>query len=664
MNRKNNRYSFFAAAFVCAALLSGGCNDRDGLIDKDDARHVPALNAQTFMPLSNESGSVKAYVGTEVSVSGFNLDQVGSVTMDDIAVEITEQNIKQIKFKIPALDHAQRDQPYAVELKAFDKQEQAFYTGDYFVTIPVTDAIVSGYAPAEGTVGTEITLSGRNLEQVTRVHFGGVAVEASAFTEVGPEAVKFLVPAGNYTEADSDIAISAEWGTATIDVTGETLFALHIPILDPLAAQPDGVNSVLGDEIDLTGKNLDLIDAVKWGDAALTIVEKTTDAIKVRFPATIEQADPAVQSAALTAEYGTPAQAVTLAAAWRLDTTPSATVLIPEASSMTAADGGSDNKFYLGKTVTVAGMNLVAVESIEIRYNDGEERKIAATVLDGTTDGELKFTVPEDVTFAEASEVDVVALYNGGDVAEFGKATVYPFYFFPNITIGAQDASNRTRVFFVPDLGRVLSTDEFAKYTDDTAFDPYIASDTQTGSNVLNKDVITSIEQYYSVPAYLFCTNSSANVLGIISPSNSSSQIRNHRTSDNSQLPNGYGTPVVGFRNIEYNGANTAETVTAEKAHNGTLASVNDLLPRLVSSGAPQFDNKGEANNRFKQGQVIAVQHFTYDAGKMSGSTLEDVYRGGLIIINEITGVTDATGSTAATITFDCYWTKPLVEKH
>ena len=56
MNRKNNRYSFFAAAFVCATLLSGGCNDRDGLIDKDDARHVPALNAQTFMPLSNESG--------------------------------------------------------------------------------------------------------------------------------------------------------------------------------------------------------------------------------------------------------------------------------------------------------------------------------------------------------------------------------------------------------------------------------------------------------------------------------------------------------------------------------------------------------------------------------------------------------------------------------
>ncbi len=556
MNRKNNRYSFFAAAFVCAALLSGGCNDRDGLIDKDDVRHVPALNAQTFMPLSNESGSVKAYVGTEVSVSGFNLDQVGSVTVDDIAVEITEQNIKQIKFKIPALDHAQRDQPYAVELKAFDKQEQAFYTGDYFVTIPVTGAIVSGYAPAEGTVGTEITLSGRNLEQVTRVHFGGVAVEASAFTEVGPEAVKFLVPAGNYTEADSDIAISAEWGTATIDVTGETLFALHIPILDPLAAQPDGVNSVLGDEIDLTGKNLDLIDAVKWGEAALTIVEKADGTLKVRFPATIEQTDPVVQSAALTAEYGTPAQVVTLAAAWRLDTTPSATVLVPEASSMTAVDGGSDNKFYLDKTVTVAGMNLMAVEGIELRYNDGEDRKIAATLLEGTTDGELKFVVPEEVTFDTASEVDVVALYNGGDVADFGKATVYPFYFFPNITIGAQDLSNRDKAFFVPDLGRVITSDEWK------TLDTKASTNVMSAKNVVDKSVVTE-EEYYAVKPY-FMSTFTGDVLTLQSPAGSNGQLKNIKDSDGKNITGGssaswFGTSICVYRNL------SARTSAAEK---------------------------------------------------------------------------------------------------
>ena len=653
MNRKNNRYSFFAAAFVCAALLSGGCNDRDGLIDKDDARHVPALNAQTFMPLSNESGSVKAYVGTEVSVSGFNLDQVGSVTVDDIAVEITEQNIKQIKFKIPALDHAQRDQPYAVELKAFDKQEQAFYTGDYFVTIPVTDAIVSGYAPAEGTVGTEITLSGRNLEQVTRVHFGGVAVEASAFTEVGPEAVKFLVPAGNYTEADSDIAISAEWGTATIDVTGETLFALHIPILDPLAAQPDGVNSVLGDEIDLTGKNLDLIDAVKWGEAALTIVEKADGTLKVRFPATIEQTDPVVQSAALTAEYGTPAQVVTLAAAWRLDTTPSATVLVPEASSMTAGDGGSDNKFYLNKTVTVAGMNLMAVEGIELRYNDGEDRKIAATLLEGTTDGELKFVVPEEVTFDTASEVDVVALYNGGDVADFGKATVYPFYFFPNITIGAQDLSNRDKAFFVPDLGRVITSDEWK------TLDTKASTNVMSAKNVVDKSVVTE-EEYYAVKPY-FMSTFTGNVLTLQSPAGSNGQLKNIKDSDGKNITGGssaswYGTSICVYRNISASTSAAEKKVVAD-IEAGTLASMAEV-PYIASSSAPKY--AAPSTSTINQGQIIVVEYPTYSFGTSTGMKADNVYKFGYICIHEDGISDDIPGAATSTITFDFYWSKTL----
>ena len=667
MNRRSNRYAFFVAAVACVFLLAGGCDDSSGLIDKDDVRHVPALNDQTFDPLSNESGSIPAYVGTEVSVSGFNLDQVGTITMDGIDVEFTYQDIKQIRFRIPFLDYAQRDQPYAVELKAFDREGQVFYTGNYFVTVPVTDALVSEYAPVEGTVGTQITLTGRNLNQITRIHFGETVIESSSFVEVAGETLTFAVPVGDYTEADTEVAISAEWGEHTIDVTGETLFTLHIALLDPVSPQPEGVNSALGDEISLTGQHLDLIDAVKWGEFPLTILEKTAETLKVRFPASIEPMEPAVQTAALTAEYGVPAQVVTLAGAWRLDTTPSVTVLVPEATSLTAEDGGADNKFYLGKTVTVSGVNLTGVEGIEIRYNDGEDRRIAATVLDGTSDGQLQFTVPEGVTFAEATEVSVAALYNGGEVADFGTAMVYPFYYYPNVTIGAQDETNRDKAFFVPDLGRVLSTDEFATFADGSMLDPYISSSTQSKANNLNKEVIETAEKYYSVLPYFFCTNSSENVLSIISPSNSPTQIRNHRTSDNEQLPSGYGTPVIGFRNIEYTETSSgpvtpssAELATVEKAHAGTLSAVSDLFPKLVSSGAPQFDNLGALNNRFKVGQVLLVQYMSYEAG--SFSSLDDVCRGGLFIVKSITEVTEATASKKSTITFDFYWSKPLNE--
>ncbi len=148
---------------VAGALLCFGCGDDPGFIDAKDTQRIPALNPATISPLSNESGSVRAYVGTEVTVQGFNLDCIGAVTMDDIEVEFTAQSIKELKFRIPALDYAQNDLPYAVKLRAYDLDKQSIFTYDYFVTVPVTDALVTGFAPGAGTVGAEVTVSGRNL---------------------------------------------------------------------------------------------------------------------------------------------------------------------------------------------------------------------------------------------------------------------------------------------------------------------------------------------------------------------------------------------------------------------------------------------------------------------------------------------------------------------
>lgn len=624
-----------------------------------DVQHTPAINSTTLSPMTDESGSVRAYIGTEISAEGFNLDLVSHVTVDGVEAEITEQTIKTLKFKIPALDLAQQDATYQVWIDVYDADgESVIFHYPYYLTVPVTDALITAYAPAEGTVGTEVTLTGRNLEQITRVHFGEVTVEAAGFAEVTAEAIKVAVPAGEYAAGDSELAITAEWGTATIDVTGETLFTLHTPKFDA-ASQEEGTQNVLGDEVTFTGQNLDLVSGMKWGEYDLIVMTAEAGSVTVKFPSSIELADPAVAEAALTAQWGTPAQTTTVASAWRVDTTPVGPAK-PELISMTAQDGGEENKFYLGKTVTVSGMNLASIEGFTV---DG----VAAALVGEPTDVEAQFIVPDGVTFTEATEVSVKALYNGGNEVDFGTAKVYPFYYYPNITIGAQDETNRDKAFFVPDWGRVITTDEFAMYGDGAMLDPYISDETQSKANVLNKTVIETAEKYYSVPAYFFCTNSSQNVLSLISPSNSSTQIRNHRTSDNTQLPEGYGTPVVGFRNIEYTESSSgpatpssAEVATAEKAHAGTLSSVSDLFPRLVSSGAPQFDNLGNLNNRFKVGQVLLVQYMSYDSG--SFSSLDDVRRGGLLIVKSITDVTDATASKTSTITFDFYWSKPLNE--
>lgn len=661
MNLKINRFGIFAALTACAALLAGGCDNRDGFIDPKDAQQIPAVNPATLSPLSNESGSVKAYIGTEVTAEGFNLDRVGSITMDDLPAEMTGQTIKELKFKVPALDYAQNDLPYAVKLKVFDQQGRTIFDYDYFVTIPVTDALVSGYEPKEGCVGDEVTLTGRNLSQITRVHFGAQTVEAADFTEVnGDETagwVKFLVPAGDYTAGDNAVAISAEWGTRTIDVTGDEPFTLHIPRFDALMPQTEPAK--LGDELTLTGENLDRITSVVWGTDLLSIVSQSAEELTVRFPATIEEATPAVQTRALTARYGTPEQSVTLAADWQLDTTHSQDVLVPSAESMTAQDGGADNRFYLGKTVTVAGENLTAVQSIELRHVDGSEYRIAAAIAEGTSDAQLRFTVPDQVTFSEATQVSVVACYNGGDVAEFGTATVYPFYFYKGIRLGLGSNSKSTyteyaaaNAFFYPDLNRVVSTDAWY----DEALDPYAKSGSNAAiasASKLDKAAITA-EEYYAVKPYVFFITNSSSKLSLAGCANSASQIKTHcRFIDGeaASLPSTFGTPIMQYRVVT--GA------AADPIRNGTLTSM-DYDGSMPSAGAPSLA-KAETTSAWVTGSVLVVSYSNYARGDKPAA-VTDFAKTGYIVIREITCADLETGlanaDRAGYIEFDMYWSK------
>lgn len=651
MKRKFNRY---AALALFGALVLGGCRE-DHFIEGGE--YIPALNSATLAPATNASGTQRAYVGTEVSVEGFNLDRLSSVTVADVPAEITAQTIKELKFRIPALELEQRDLPHEVEIKAFDAREEQFFAYAYYVTMPVTDASVSGYSPAEGTVGTEITLSGRNLGQVTRIRFGGATVEAADFAEVDDEGafVKFRVPAGDYAGPDTEAAIVAEWGTETIDVTGETPFLLHVPVFDALAAQPEGVNSAVGDELELTGRNLDLVSAVKWGGKALVIVDKSAEALKVRFPSSIEAETPAVQSKSLVVEYGTPplVQTVMLAEAWRVDTTPSSTATVPEFGQMTVEGG----KFYLGKVVTVTGSNLSTVEKIEVQY---DSERIEAAISAGATDSELKFAVPDGVTFDTAREVSVVALHNGGEQLEIGKATVYPFYYYKGIRLGlgSNSASSYTEyaaanAFFYPDMGRVVSTEEWM----DSLLDSYAASGSNTAvtaGNTLTKSAL-SADEYYAVKPYVFFIANSSHKLSIAGCANTANQLKNHFRSVDGKftaLPGTFGTPIMMYRVV-------TSAASAEAIRTGTFESMNyeDSMP---STGGPAL-GMAEASSVWVKGSVLVVSYSSYTAGGKP-TAASDFAKMGYVVIRDITCADLSTGLANSNregyIEFDMYWSR------
>ncbi|WP_297604274.1 hypothetical protein [uncultured Alistipes sp.] len=643
------------AALLAGAALLTACGDDSTEPDG----HVPAIDVTTrkLAPdatgSNGESGTTRAYVGTVVTAEGFNLDQVGDVTFDGVSAEIVEQTIKTLKFKVPVLDLAQRDDSYRTDLLVLDRTGNIVFRYEYYVTVPVTDALASGYSPAEGTVGTVVTIEGRNLEQVTEIRFADRTILSDAFTEVvaGAEksSVSFAVPAGNYAAGESEVAIAAVWGGVNeIDVTGEVLFRMQTPRVDPLQ-QPEGTNSLIGDEVTMTGEYLDLLSEIEWGDSELIVLERTASTLKVKFPSSIDPTDPVVAAADIAAVYGEPAQRTVLAAAWRLDTTPQGPAK-PVLKEMTAEDG----KFYLGKKVTVKGENMASVEGF---FVDG----VAAELAGEPNDVQAEFIVPDGVTFTEASEVAVEVVYGGGTKVDFGTATVYPFYYYKDVMLGSGSSSVKnypyseyawTNAFFLPDSGEVISTDTWVNEAVD-AFARLSASNAAiTSANTLNKASVTA-EQYYGVQPYIFLSAASNGKLAFQNPANSASQLKTHRYEEGkTAVSSTFGTPII-FYNVLKEGA----TFDAVKA--GEFTSMTEI-EKVAGSSAPAF---GTAN-QFVAGDVIAVQYVTYTKGAKPAAD-EDICKQGYMVVKEVT-CGDAAAGTATDLNghvkFDFYWSKTLNE--
>ncbi|MGN0188425.1 MAG: IPT/TIG domain-containing protein, partial [Candidatus Cryptobacteroides sp.] len=214
--------SIFCASLALVAALSSCKKEPQQLVN------TPAFDTSTLSPKTDESGTVRAYIGTEVTAKGFNLDKVSSVTFSDVETEIVSQSINSITFTVPQLELAQQDDPHCVILKAFGEDpENHIFKTNFYVTVPVTDALVSGYSPATGTIGTEVTIKGRNLEQVTSVSFGSASVSSESFVSQDGAQIVVAVPAVAWSSANEELGIKAFWGEGReIDVTGESVFIL------------------------------------------------------------------------------------------------------------------------------------------------------------------------------------------------------------------------------------------------------------------------------------------------------------------------------------------------------------------------------------------------------------------------------------------------------
>ncbi len=654
--KKLVQYMLALFAVVAIGALATSCSDNS----TDPEGHTAAINITTkkLVPdatgSSGESGTTQAFIGTVVTAEGFNLDQVTAVLLGGMECEIVEQTISKLQFKVPALELAQSDTPYRQDLLVM-QGEQTIFTYEYYVTVPVTDAIVTGYSPAQGTVGTTIKIEGRNLEQLSEIRFGNETVRSDKFTAVvaGSQnsSVSFVVPAGSYAAGESNVAISAIWGGSnTIDVTAEALFKMQTPKIDAYE-QGEGVNAVIGDEFKLTGQFIDFLSNFKWGSYELIVLEQTATEVTLKFPSSIEPTDPVVATADVTAEWGTPAQSLKLVTGMRLDTTPQGPAK-PVFGELVAEEG-----CYLAKTVVVKGQNMASIEGFVV---GGLEAKLAGE----PNDVEAAFIIPEEVTFTTATEVSLEAVYGGGTKIDFGTIKVYPFYYFKGVRLGLGSNSKSTYTqyasensFFYPDLGRVVSASEWLN----SQLDPYAASGSNaavTAANTLTKSAITEAE-YYAVKPYIFFITNSKSELGIAGCANSNSQIKTHCTYDGSaftSLPSAYGTPIVMYRVLG------DDQEWAEKVKSGQLESIAAYDGSVPGQGKPNMGATCADGKTWVEGSVIVVGYTSYTSGTKPAA-LTDLAKIGFIHIKEVT-CADANGAAVASregyIEFDFYWSKTI----
>lgn len=614
-------------------------------------KNIPAIDVTTqkLEPAADESGSVRAFVGTEVTAKGFNLDKVGLVKLNDLEAEIVSKDIKTLVFKVPDLGLAQRDDPHQVKLVVYGEDKSSvIFNYNYYVTVPVTDALVSGFEPKTGTVGTQVVISGRNLTQVTAVKVEGVNAELLSAEDAK---VTFTLPPVSTDAAQTDLEITAIWSGGEIDVTETEPFVLNVPVFSAYTQGEDA--AVLGDEISFTGENVDLASGFSWGDIAFLVVEQNATSVTLKIPTGIEEMTPAVQAKDITATYGTPAQKLTLVKNFKVDTTPIGPAA-PVFTSITPVDTNYA-QIYLGKEMSVKGENFASVEKFVV---DGVE----AALVGEPTDVEARFAIPTTITGTAAKAVSLKLVWGGGNELDCGTITVYPFYYTKGLKLrigsnskNSYPEANREDSFLLLDEGRIVSVQEWY----DTPVDPFAKSGNNTVTSAAGKAAGTDASEtnYYSVQPYTFAISNSSNKLSLCNPANTANQLKTHYLDGTTALPTTFGTPIMYFAVV------TDETLRAAAA-GGTLADIVTGAPK-ASAGAPAC-GAAETSSVWVKGSVIAVQYMDYTsahAGSKPGDAMQGVRKAGYIYISDITCV-DANGAAVATregyIELDLYWSNVL----
>ncbi|WP_181305657.1 IPT/TIG domain-containing protein [Rufibacter sp. XAAS-G3-1] len=234
--------------------------------DDDDAMNSGQVELLSFGPTGAKHGDKIKFIGR-------NLDQVESIQLRGALVakaQFTSQSSDLIELVVPTAAEEGK-----VTLKLANGTEIASKT-DLSFEVPVT---VTGIT-ASAKPGTNITITGNYLNWVDSLQFGALPTRVTTFVSKSMTELVVTVP----MEAKSGSLILYTGGTEPLVVETEQEVAITLPAVTGLA--PAALKH--GDNLTITGTNLDLVSRVKFtgvGEAVVSaFVSRSEAQLVVKVP--------------------------------------------------------------------------------------------------------------------------------------------------------------------------------------------------------------------------------------------------------------------------------------------------------------------------------------------------------------------------------------------
>jgi hypothetical protein len=217
--------------------------------------------ANIVLPEITSLSATAIKAGAELTITGANLDLVEKVIFGGSkdAGEFTLEGLTTITVTTPA-----DAQDGAVTVVAYSGVEVPS-TETLTLTVP-TEVVID---PAIVKNGSQATITGNDLDLVTAITFGDVGVDAWTYDE---GTITLTIPA----EAAAEAATLVLASTKTVDIA--------VTYVTPVITSIDPTSLTAGDNLTITGTDLDLVSAVKIGDNNCVIESQSETSITVATP--------------------------------------------------------------------------------------------------------------------------------------------------------------------------------------------------------------------------------------------------------------------------------------------------------------------------------------------------------------------------------------------